>query len=212
MRVRRGMLYALMLAAGLIIAFPFFWMLSTSLKSESEATRFPPTLLPGEWLFGNYPAALAAAPFGRYFLNSGIMAVGQVLLGLATASLAAYALARMRVPGRSIIFGRVARHPRHPTRGDAHPELHRHAAARLVQHLSRAHRALRRVGLQRVPAAAGVPAAYGRIAHGGAAGSCPLRPHAAPVHPGHRADRHPRLTREGAHGRATCLIGSHRTA
>jgi len=99
------MLYALMLGAGLIIAFPFFWMLSTSLKSESEATRFPPTVLPGEWLFGNYPAALAAAPFGRYFLNSGIMAVGQVLLGLATASLAAYALARMRVPGRSIIFG-----------------------------------------------------------------------------------------------------------
>lgn len=94
-----------MLAAGLVMAFPFFWMLSTSLKSESEATTFPPTIVPQEWIFSNYPAAWAAAPFGRYFLNSAIMAAGQVLFSLATGSLAAYALARMRVPGRGFIFG-----------------------------------------------------------------------------------------------------------
>ena len=103
--LRRAVLYAAMLAAGLLMAFPFLWMVSTSLKSESEATRFPPTLIPEEWLFSNYPAAWSAAPFGRYFLNSAVMAVGQVALGLATASLAAYALARMRVPGRTAIFG-----------------------------------------------------------------------------------------------------------
>jgi multiple sugar transport system permease protein len=102
---RRVLLYAAMLAAGVVMAFPFFWMLSTSLKSESEATRFPPTWLPQDWLVTNYLDAWAAAPFGRYFLNSGVMALGQVTLGLATASLAAYALARMRVPGRSLIFG-----------------------------------------------------------------------------------------------------------
>ncbi len=104
-RPGRILLYAVMLVAGGVMAFPFFWMMSTSLKSESEATAFPPAILPKEWLFGNYPQAWSAAPFGVYFMNSAIMAVGQVLLGLTTASLAAYALARMRVPGRSVIFG-----------------------------------------------------------------------------------------------------------
>lgn len=104
-RARRLALYALMLAAGAVMAFPFFWMISTSLKSQAEATSFPPTLIPEEWMPSNYAHAWAAAPFGRYFLNSGIMAVGQVLLSLATGSLAAYALARMRVPGRGIVFG-----------------------------------------------------------------------------------------------------------
>lgn len=104
-RPGRAVLYLVMLGAGAVMAFPFFWMLSTSLKSESEATSFPPNIVPTEWLFSNYPHAWATAPFTRYFLNSGIMAVGQVVLGVATASLAAYALARMRVPGRSFIFG-----------------------------------------------------------------------------------------------------------
>jgi len=104
-RPSRLLLYAAMLAAGLLVAFPFFWMASTSLKSEAEATSFPPSIFPQVWLFSNYLQAWDAAPFGRYFLNSAIMAVGQVLLGLATASLAAYALARMRVPGRGLIFG-----------------------------------------------------------------------------------------------------------
>ncbi len=103
-RPRRVLLYVGMLAAGAVMAFPFFWMASTSLKSEAEATSFPPSILPSEWLLSNYAAAWTAAPFGRYFLNSGIMAVGQVLLGIATASLAGYALSRMRVPGRGVIF------------------------------------------------------------------------------------------------------------
>ncbi len=107
MRARPGRLtlYLLMAATGLVMAFPFLWMLSTSLKSESEATSFPPALLPLRWLISNYADAWRAAPFGRYFVNSGIMAAGTVLLSLATASFAAYALARVRVPGRRVIFG-----------------------------------------------------------------------------------------------------------
>ncbi|TMG53194.1 MAG: carbohydrate ABC transporter permease [Chloroflexi bacterium] len=105
MSARRAVLYVVMAGAGLVMAFPFLWMLSTSLKSESDATSFPPSLLPAQWVIANYADAWRAAPFGRYFLNSAIIASGTVLLGLVTASLAAYALARMRVPGRSFIFG-----------------------------------------------------------------------------------------------------------
>src|SRR5438552_17746232 len=104
-RARRALLYALATAAGVVMAFPFVWMLLTSVKSESEATAFPPGLLPTQWLFSNYADAWRAAPFGRYFLNSAIMALGTIALSLATAALAAYALARMRVPGRGLIFG-----------------------------------------------------------------------------------------------------------
>ncbi|MDE3112628.1 MAG: carbohydrate ABC transporter permease [Chloroflexota bacterium] len=104
-RVRRAPLYLALVAGGVVMAFPFYWTLSTSLKSEAGAAAFPPSLLPEEWLFSNYAAAWLSAPFGRYFLNSAIMAVGQVLLSIATCSLAAYALARMRVPGRNAIFG-----------------------------------------------------------------------------------------------------------
>jgi multiple sugar transport system permease protein len=93
-----------MLGAGLIMAFPFLWMISTSLKSGAEATAFPPSILPATWIFSNYTDAWRSAPFGRYFANSLVMAVGQVALGLATASLAAYALARIRLPGRELIF------------------------------------------------------------------------------------------------------------
>ncbi|MDE3101459.1 MAG: carbohydrate ABC transporter permease [Chloroflexota bacterium] len=94
----------LLAAGGVVMVFPFIWMLSTSLKDEAGATAFPPTLLPSEWLFSNYADAWTAAPFGRYFLNSAVMALGQVVLSLATCSLAAYALARMRVPGRGPLF------------------------------------------------------------------------------------------------------------
>jgi multiple sugar transport system permease protein len=104
-RARRGLLYAIMAGVGALIAFPFYWMLSTSLKSNAEASAFPPSLVPTEWLFGNYARAWRATPFLRYFLNSGIMSIGTVVLELATATLAAYALARMRVPGRKVIFG-----------------------------------------------------------------------------------------------------------
>src|SRR5439155_17317105 len=54
---------------------------------------------------------------------------------------------------------RAPRDARHTARGDPHPELHRHAAARLVQHVPRAHRSVRCVGVQRVPAPPGLPAA-----------------------------------------------------
>jgi len=104
-RLRRPLLYVSMTVAGVLMAFPFLWMALTSLKSEAEATIFPPHLLPQSWLFGNYLQAWQSAPFARYFMNSAIIAMGQTALGLFTSALAAYALARMRIPGKRVIFG-----------------------------------------------------------------------------------------------------------
>jgi multiple sugar transport system permease protein len=90
--------------AAILVAFPFFWMLSTSLKPLDETTRFPPTLLPQEWRWHNYVEALQAAPFGRYFLNSAMVSLTVTAGVLFTALLAGYAFGAMEFRGRRPLF------------------------------------------------------------------------------------------------------------
>ncbi len=96
--------YGLILALGVTMLLPFLWMVSTSLMSEFEVYQFPPRLLPARPVWSNYPNALTAAPFGRFFLNSAIMSFAIVLGHLLTASTAGYAFARLRFPGRDKVF------------------------------------------------------------------------------------------------------------
>jgi multiple sugar transport system permease protein len=90
--------------ATLVLIFPFIWLLVTSVETPSEALRFPPVLAPHVLRFANYPDALSSAPFGRFFVNSTVVAVGTVLCNLVLCSLAGYALARLRFLGRSVLF------------------------------------------------------------------------------------------------------------
>jgi multiple sugar transport system permease protein len=103
-RMRTFVVHGLLLAGAVVAAFPFFWMLSSSLKPNLEAIRFPPTLVPREWLWANYACALAAAPFTRYFLNSLIQSVGVAACVTVTSVLAAYAFAFLDFPGRRHLF------------------------------------------------------------------------------------------------------------
>jgi multiple sugar transport system permease protein len=97
-------LYACLIAGAVYAGFPFFWMLMTSLKPRAEATQLPPSLLPHEWALRNYVIAWQAAPFGRYFLNTFLVA-GCVVAGvIITATLAAYAFSRLDFPGRNVLF------------------------------------------------------------------------------------------------------------
>src|SRR5207247_3397263 len=102
-RARRALLYALATAAGVVMAFPFVWMLLTSVKSESEATALPPGLLPTQWLFSNYADGWRAGPFGRYFLNSEIIALGTIEISQEYGSIAGSTHARMGVPGGGLV-------------------------------------------------------------------------------------------------------------
>jgi multiple sugar transport system permease protein len=95
----------LVLAAGALTTIvPFLWMISTSLKPEPEIFRFPPVWIPSAWQWDNYAKAMTAAPFGRYFLNTVIYAVGITASNLLFCSMAAYAFARLRFPGRNLLF------------------------------------------------------------------------------------------------------------
>jgi len=95
----------LVLAAGALTTIvPFLWMISTSLKPESEIFRFPPVWVPSLWKWDNYADAMKAAPFGRYFLNTIIYSVAITASNLLFCSMAAYAFARLRFRGRNLLF------------------------------------------------------------------------------------------------------------
>ena len=98
------LLHVLLVVGGVTMILPFLWMVSTSLKPEAEIFRFPPVWLPRRWEWGNYREAMEAAPFGRYFINTVIYALGVTVSNLVFCSMAAYAFARMTFWGRDNIF------------------------------------------------------------------------------------------------------------
>jgi multiple sugar transport system permease protein len=97
--------HLVLIPATLVLIFPFVWLLITSIETPSEALHFPPILIPHRIDFENYPAALHAAPFVRFFLNSAVVAVSTVVANLVFCSLAGYAFARYRFLGRGLLFG-----------------------------------------------------------------------------------------------------------
>jgi multiple sugar transport system permease protein len=96
--------HLVLLPASLVLIFPFIWLIVTSVETPAEALHFPPILTPHVLRFANYPDALNAAPFGRFFINSAVVAVVTVLCNLVFCSLAGYAFARLRFLGRSALF------------------------------------------------------------------------------------------------------------
>ena len=103
-RAGNTLTYVLAIALGFSMLVPFLWMISTSLMDEFEVFRFPPRLVPSDPVWSNYPNALTAVPFGRFFLNSAVMSLFIVSGHLITASTAGYAFARLRFPGRDKLF------------------------------------------------------------------------------------------------------------
>ena len=104
-RIIRPTLLHLLLALGAAsMILPFLWMVSTSLKPEAEIFRYPPVWMPRAWRWSNYSEAMQAAPFGRYFLNTLIYATVVTVSNLLFCSMAAYAFARLRFPGRNALF------------------------------------------------------------------------------------------------------------
>jgi multiple sugar transport system permease protein len=96
--------HLVLVPATLVLIFPFWWLLATSLETSPEALHFPPVLAPHKLRFANYPDAVHSAPFGHFFLNSGVVAVTTVVANLVLCSLAGYAFARLRFFGRTALF------------------------------------------------------------------------------------------------------------
>lgn len=91
-------------AGAIVVTLPLAWMISTSLKKSTEVFVLPPQWIPPNPQWGNYKTVFESASFGRYFLNSAIVTGSTVFGTLLSCSLAAYAFARLRFPGRNLIF------------------------------------------------------------------------------------------------------------
>ena len=98
------LVYIVLSVVGIIFIMPFAWMVANSFKDIRGIYQYPPTFIPEVWRFENYTEAWTLTHFDLGFLNSAIVAAAVVLGQLFTASLAGYAFARLRFPGRDKIF------------------------------------------------------------------------------------------------------------
>lgn len=96
--------HLILLAGVIVVVFPFLWMIFTSFKTNGEAMRIPPTVLPENWVTDAYTEILDALPFARVYLNTIISTVVTTLVQVAFCAMAAYAFARIEFPFRNAIF------------------------------------------------------------------------------------------------------------
>ncbi|MFD7309713.1 carbohydrate ABC transporter permease [Promicromonospora sp. NPDC059942] len=103
-RIERMALYVALTVIAVVMVVPFVWMILTSLKTPQDIAANPPAILPTQWAWSNYTEALAAAPFLTYARNSLVIAVSHTAINLVVASMAGYALARLRFRGSELVF------------------------------------------------------------------------------------------------------------
>jgi len=98
------MVYLFLIAMAVIVLFPFYWMIISSLKSLPEYRLSVPTFFPRKILFSNYAQAFTTANLGRLFLNTMYVGVVSTLLSLIITVLSAFAFARLEFKGRETMF------------------------------------------------------------------------------------------------------------
>ena len=99
-----AVVYGLLLVGVAVVMIPFLWMLSTSLKEESDLAVFPPEWIPRPIQWNNYTDAWNSLPFNRFLLNTLFMTMLAMFAEIVSAAIVAYGFARFRFPGRNVLF------------------------------------------------------------------------------------------------------------
>ena len=99
------MTYAFLIVMALIVLFPFYWMIISSLKTEAEYRQTMPTFWPQQMQFYNYVDAFNTANLGNLFMNTLYVGVVSTLLSLVITVLSAFAFARLEFKGKDVMFG-----------------------------------------------------------------------------------------------------------
>jgi multiple sugar transport system permease protein len=102
-RVKTVVAYTVMFLVAVLFAIPFLWSISTSFRTLADTVQGF-SLLPRHWTTSGYHDAFHAFNFGRYTLNSAIVAGAVTISNLFLASLGGYAFARLKFPGREVLF------------------------------------------------------------------------------------------------------------
>ncbi len=103
-RMARIMAYVICTAIAVLYVFPLYWMVATALKTDQEVFLFPPTLWPQnpQWL--NFLASTQYIPFWLYMKNTALVTALTIVGTVLSCALIAYGFARVRWPGRNLVF------------------------------------------------------------------------------------------------------------
>lgn len=103
-RARMLVTYAVLSIGAIGYLLPFFWMLSTAVKPQSQVYDYPIRWVPDPVVWQNFPAIFEAAPFADYLINTVILTFLGIVGSVVGSSMAAYGFARFRFPGRGVAF------------------------------------------------------------------------------------------------------------
>lgn len=106
-RVKNLLIHIFFAFFSVAVAFPFFWMISNSIKTKDEIWSFPPVLLPQEPQWINYTDAFRSANFGRYIFNSTFTAICITLIIIVNSAMMAYAFSQLNFKIKKILFALV---------------------------------------------------------------------------------------------------------
>lgn len=99
--------YAVLIAVSVLFLIPLFWLILSSLKTQTEMVTFPPKFLPEIPQFQNYLLAVTKIDYLRYLLNTVELGLIYTAPGIASAALFGYAFARFHAPGKNFLFNIV---------------------------------------------------------------------------------------------------------
>lgn len=102
--LRKSIYYLLLVLFAIVMALPFYWSIITSIKPDSDIFALPTIWFPIRFTVSHYNDAFSLIPYARYFMNSFYLASMGVVLNLFFGSLSGYAFAKLRFPGRDVLF------------------------------------------------------------------------------------------------------------
>lgn len=102
--IAKAFCYAFLIFMALVVLFPFYWMINSSLKSLAEYRQSVPTFWPQKVLWSNYAEAFTAASLGRLFFNTAYVGIVSTILSLVITILSAFAFARLEFRGKNLLF------------------------------------------------------------------------------------------------------------
>lgn len=103
-RITQIIIFIILVAGGILLLSPIWWMVITSFKSMPEIMRYPPTFWPEEWHLENYVVTWETGNFTRYTLNTLFIATISVFANVLSNSFIAYGFAKIDFPGKNVLF------------------------------------------------------------------------------------------------------------
>lgn len=103
-RLARIVVYIIITLVAVAYVFPLYWMVATALKTDVEVFRVPPSLLPENPQWQNFPLSTTYIPFWQYMWNTMVISALTILGVVVSSAFIAYGFARVRWPGRNLVF------------------------------------------------------------------------------------------------------------